>query len=422
MNYPASPPSFHFQSGASSLRDMAQVVGMVPDSILHEPAVQLPYPGAPLVVSDPALAREVLNDREGRFTRDKIVRRLFRRAWGDGLAAAEGESWQNQRRAASPAFTPSAVEQRLAAFASAAGKAAQEWQTDVPMELTRLVARIIAQIVFSTLVDGRGEVDTASVAADMPAYIRRIATFGLRDILPMPEAWHDHMRGIPGDPVVQRMKALAQYLSERGQRGDDMASLLDGIGPVADNILGLLPAAMDTTVSGTSWALYMLAAHPEWQAQVAEEARACAGDFRLDRLSVTRRVVQEVLRLYPPAPMLMRTAAHCGELGGYPLRKGQPVAIFLYAMHRHHQHWQNPAKFDPDRFLPERGNQPAWMPFGYGPRVCIASQFALAEITVVVARMLAELELAPAGSEPEVTLQVTTRSACGLNVTARARG
>jgi cytochrome P450 len=92
-------------------------------------------------------------------------------------------------------------------------------------------------------------------------------------------------------------------------------------------------------------------------------------------------------------------------------------------MHRHCKHWDDPDSFDPDRFLPERfGNNPAYLPFGTGPRMCIAAQFALAEIAVVVARLLAELELEPAGPEPEVTLQITTRSTSGLSVSARRRG
>ena len=227
-------------------------------------------------------------------------------------------------------------------------------------------------------------------------------------------------------PAVQHLRAVASSLAaKRGaveMRGDDMIALLEGVGPVQDNILGLMPAAMDTTVWGTSWALYTLASQPEWQAKVALEARDCGGTFTLDHLPVTRRVVQEVLRLYPPAPLVVRAASKQQELGGFRLKKGHTVAISIYAMHRNRKFWDAADAFDPDRFLPERfGNNPAYMPFGTGPRMCIAAQFALAEMIVVVARLLAELELAAAGAQPQVTLQVTTRSATGLNVVAQRR-
>ncbi len=423
-------PSYQFRTDPASLLEMirqgvSDSASTIPAAILSEPAVQLAGGafGTPLVVADPELAREVLNDREGRFNRYATMRRLLRRAWGEGLAAAEGEAWQRQRKAASPAFTPAAVAGRIAAFAAAAGKSAGEWPLGEPVELARQVAPIIADIVFTTLVDGKGMVDTKSVAADMPAYIGRIASFGSFDLLPLPEAWLDWLRGIPGDPAVQRLRNVASKLATaRSGSGEDMIALLDGVGPVQDNILGLMPAAMDTTVSGASWTLYTLARCPDWQAQVAEEARACGGQFTLDRLPLTRRVVQEVLRLFPPAPLVVRGASRALDFAGFPLKKGQPVLVSIYAMHRHRNYWVAPDAFDPDRFLPERFcSNPAYMPFGTGPRMCIAAQFALAEIAVVVARLLAVLELAPAGPQPQVTLQITTRSANGLWASAQAR-
>jgi cytochrome P450 len=424
-----SLPHYIFRPDPASLWDvMRQGVSdsatTIPAAILTEPGVQLAGHlfGSPLVVSDPVLAREILNDRGVNFVRYKTVLRLLRRAWGEGLAAAEDEAWARQRKAATPAFTPVAVAGRIAAFAEAAAKNAAEWQLDQPIELTRQVAQIIAEIVFTTLVDGKGQVDTKAVAADMPAYIQRIGSFGSRDLLPLPEAWHDRRNGIAKDPAVQRLRGVASKLAANRSRGGDMIALLEGVGPVEDNILGLMPAAMDTTVAGASWALFVLASRPDWQARVAEEASACAGEFTLDRLPLTRRVVQEVLRLYPPAPLLARGAARAMDFAGFRLKKGQPVLISIYAMHRHAAHWDAPNSFDPDRFLPERGQHLAWLPFGTGPRMCIAAQFALAEIAVVVARLLAEFELVPSGPQPEVTLQVTTRSRTGLHVIARQRG
>jgi cytochrome P450 len=422
-------PQYRFRPDPPSVWDLlrsgvSDVASVIPEAILREPALQLPGPGAPLVVADPALVREVLNDRDGRFVRDKFMRRMNRRAWGKGLAAAEGADWQAQRRAAAPAFRPQAVEANGAAFAAAAARAAGTWRLDEPVELMQRTATIIADIVFTTLVDGKGAVDTAAVAADIPAYVRRNTGFGNRDLLPLPEAWHDRLGGIAGDPAVQRIRALAHSLAAKREPGGsegDLIALMHGAGPIEDNIRGLFPAALETTMGGASWALYTLALRPRWQARVAEEARSCGGVFTLDSLPLTRRVVQEVLRLYPPAPLLVRSAAATGELGGFPLRQGQVVSLAIYAMHRHRSHWDNPDAFDPDRFLPERGQHPGWLPFGAGPRVCIAAQFALAEIAVVVARLLSALELTPVDPAPQLSLQVTTRSTSGLNVVARRR-
>ncbi|WP_156347186.1 cytochrome P450 [Sphingomonas sp. Leaf33] len=420
-------PRYIFRSDQPSLwamarRGVSDIASVVPDAILHEPAVQLPGSGAPLIVADPGLVREVLNDRHGRFTRDRLMRRLFRRSWGDGIAGAEGAPWQRQRRAAASAFRPAAVEQQGAAFAAIAERAVSSWPVGERIDLTQQAARIVAEVVFSVLVDGAGLVDPATVASDMPAYIRRIAGFGLKDVARLPESVHDRLSGIDRDPAVRRIKAAARILaSNRRADSRDMIALLRDVGPIEDNIRGLLPAAMDTTVVGLSWTLYILAAQPEWQARVAAEARANDGCWTLDQIPITLRVVKEALRLYPPAPFLVRSAAASGTLGGFPIRKGQPISLSIYAMHRHHRSWPDPDHFDPDRFLPEAGSTPAWMPFGVGPRSCIAAQFALAEIAVIAARLLADLKLHTLEPAPELTLSVACRSATGLHIIAKRR-
>lgn len=322
-------PHYRFRPDMPSMweiisRGVSDAHSTIPEAILNEPAVQLPggkY-GSPLIVSDPALARTVLQDREGNFIRHPNMRRLMRRTWGNGIGAAQGEDWQRQRKAATPAFTPSAVQKRIAQFALAADKAATAWPLGEQVDLAPAVARIIADIVFTVLVDGNGAVDTGAIAADLPGYIDRIANVGSLDLVPMPEVLHDLRAGIASDPAVQHLRAVAGILAARRGSGDDMIALLEGVGPVEDNILGLMPAAMDTTVWGTSWVLYTLASQPEWQAKVAQEAQDCSDGFSLDRLPVTRRVVQEVLRLYPSAPLVVRAAGKPQQLGGFRLRKG----------------------------------------------------------------------------------------------------
>jgi cytochrome P450 len=422
-------PAFGFLPHQPSLwrlirQGIGDVGSCIPATILDDFAVQLPGAGAPLVVSSPDLAREVLNDRADLFDRDKFIRRLFRRAWGKGLAGAEGEDWQRQRKAASPFFRPSAVAAQLGAFAREAEAVADSLPDEAEIDLNALALRIVSRIVFSTLVEARGEVEPEVVARDVPGYIARIVDFGVLDLLPLPERLIDFLRGVDRDPQARRVRAAADRLAAaRGEGAPraDMIALLEGKGPVRDNIGGLIPAAMDTTVHGLSWALHTMALRPEWQQRAAAEARACGTEVTLDQLPLTRRIVQEVLRLYPPAPLMARCAAVDQAIAGHPVRRGQSVIVAIYAMHRHSRLWDRPDQFDPDRFLPERGLAEAWMPFGTGPRMCIAAQFAQAEIAVVLARLLARFALRPAGSEPVVSLRTATRSLNGLHVVATRR-
>jgi cytochrome P450 len=278
--------------------------------------------------------------------------------------------------------------------------------------------------VLSVLVDSEGLADPDTAAADVSAYVRRIAGFTALDLLPLPERLLDRLQGIDSDPAVQRLRAMGSRLAEArksGAKAHDMIALLDGVGPIEDNIRGLFPAAMDTTVAGIGWALHALSLHPEWQERVAAEGRAMGPVPQLDQLAATRRVVSEILRLYPPAPLLARCAAINMELGGYPVRKGQTVIVGIYPMHRHRKVWDRPDAFDPDRWLPGAATPDAFMPFGSGPRMCIAAHFAQAEMAVVLARVLARFELTPRGPDPVVSLQVTTHSLNGLHATWRRR-
>jgi cytochrome P450 len=427
---PIPLPRYEFRADMPSLWDMLRYAvrdnaAAIPQAIFTQKAVQLPGPSAPLLVSDPALIRDVLTDRQGRFDRDILLRRLFRRAWGRGLAAAEGQAWQDQRRAATPLFQPQAVEAHSTAFAKIADRAIETWPVGEPIKLDPYAARTIAEVVFSILVDAEGSIDTEAVARSVPSYVQKIAGFGLSDLLPLSERWHDHIVGVDRNLAIRHIRSQAMALAARDHakpERDDFVTRLNGIGPIADNISGLIPAAMETTSAALGWVLYVLAIRPDWQAKVAAEAREAGTDARLETLPITRAVVQEVLRLYPPTPMTARSVTKDCALGEFRVKRGQRLLLHLYAMHRRPDTWRDPDTFDPDRFLSGDAPAHAWMPFGAGPRVCIAAQFALTELVIIAARIMAGLELAPVGPEPELTLQISTRSLTGLNVVARRRG
>lgn len=415
------PPSL-WRMLRQGIEDPASIV---PATILDQPALQLPGPGAPLVVADPGLVRLVLNDRAGDFAREKFIHRLFRRSWGKGLAGAEGEDWRRQRHAAAPAFSPKAVRGYLDRFAACADEIVATVAPGERLDLVRANGRIIARIVLSILVEAPDWVDRDAAAAAIRPYVDAIARFGPIDLLPLPERVIDRLQGIDSDPAVVWLRDIAARMTvERNQRRpqNDMIALIEAVGgPSRDNIQGLFPSAMDTTVAGASWALHTLALRPEWQERLAEESRAAGERPALEALPLTRSAVNEVLRLYPPAPMLSRAAAFDGELGGYRVRRGQAVLVSIYAMHRHRQLWDRPDAFEPDRFAGGGGNPDAFMPFGTGPRMCPAAQFASAEIAVIVARVLARQRLVALEHQPLVSLRVTTHSANGLVVRAEPR-
>lgn len=169
------------------------------------------------------------------------------------------------------------------------------------------------------------------------------------------------------------------------------------------NILTFLSAGHETTANALAWSAFLLSQSPYWHARVRAEADAELGGDRnglLERLVVTRAVVEEALRLYPSIAALSRSAECADTIGDVDVRPGALIVIAPYILHRHRCLWVQPDLFDPARFLgPGKAKIPrfAYLPFGVGPRTCIGSSFALQEATLVLARLVQrfEMQLAP---------------------------
>jgi len=199
---------------------------------------------------------------------------------------------------------------------------------------------------------------------------------------------------------------------------------------LVDMMLTLIAAGHETSATGLTWALHLLAEQPHWQERLAEEAAAvlpAAGIGPDDpaRLVLTERFVKEAMRLYPPAAILERVAARDITVGRIEVRRGEVVSIPVYAIHRNSRLWERPDLFDTDRFLPEREAarpRTAYMPFGAGPRVCIGGAFAMQEMAVALATLVRSLRFAPASTVPPVPVSaVTLRPKGGLKLRVAPR-
>jgi cytochrome P450 len=413
---PSDAPSF-VKSLKSILSDPASVI---PAAIFEDWAVKLPGPGFPLVVAHPEDVRNVLVNKDGAFGRDRQLRRLMRRAWGEGLAAAEGEAWACQRRAASPAFRPAAVQAARPLMAEVTRSVSQDWQRDNEVELASQIGRIVTEIVTRSLLSELGGINYDEVARDIPKVVSEVTTFGLLDAAPLPDRMVNRLRGIGRSEEEMRLRAVAARIScPRPGALDEtqhLPALLRGSGPIQDNIFGFMLAGFETTALGAAWVIYLLANYPEWQEAARLEGE---GYGRANEFPISRQVAMEALRLYPPAPLLVRKTAKRTSIQGHRLLPGQAILIPVYAIHRHRQLWDRPDEFDPGRFG-SSGNydRAAYLPFGAGPRLCIAAEFALTEIAAIVAELLRAFRFTPVQPEPIVSLRVSTHSLNGIYVKA----
>ena len=185
-----------------------------------------------------------------------------------------------------------------------------------------------------------------------------------------------------------------------------------------DEAITIFAAGHETSANGLAWTLYLLAQHPEMLRKVKAEVQRVLGDglpqFEdLRNLSYTRQVVEEGMRLYPPAWAIGREAVETDEILGQTIPAKSILFLSIYALHRHPQLWTDPNRFDPDRFAPEQAKERSrwhYLPFGAGPRMCIGNNFALMEMQLLLALLVRQFNftVAPgftAELQPLITLK-----------------
>jgi unspecific monooxygenase len=181
---------------------------------------------------------------------------------------------------------------------------------------------------------------------------------------------------------------------------------------LGDQVATMILAGHETTATALFWSLYLLALDPETQDQVAAEvARATVeGGFEPERLKFTRAVIDETMRLYPPAFLIARAAAAPDTVAGLPVKRRDVILIAPWLLHRHEKLWRDPGAFMPSRFMapappPDRF---AYLPFGVGPRVCIGAHFALVEATLALAKLIGAFRVGLVDHEPVLPIGVVT--------------
>jgi len=393
------------------------------------PMVSRPFLGRQSVlVNEPSAIRRVMVDNHESYARATAGVRILEPITGKGLFLAEGEDWKRQRRLMAPAFAPRAMG-RVAAVARAQTERfldrlpeRRRGAVDLLGAFQTISLEIACQVLLSQSMDTHG-----------PALRRLIARYGRRHARPsaldllLPGNWRS-----PADFGRRRFAAewrrlVDRIVAERSARPADAASgdLFDamraatvegqgfGAEELRDQIGTLIVAGHETTALALFWSSYLLATRPDWQDRIAQEARAALGDdgrAPADALPVTRAVLQEALRLYPPAFTLVRMAREPDELAGVRVEQGALVVIAPWVLHRHRKHWAEPDQFRPERFLP--GATPperfTYLPFGAGPRVCIGAQLALVEAAVVLARIVRDCRLELVGPRPIQPVGVIT--------------
>jgi cytochrome P450 len=369
--------------------------------------------GGYVLLNDPDLIRYVLVENAGNYPKDALQLEKLTPAVGRGLLTADAESWRLQRRTVAPLFQPASVAGYLAAMAASIDEMLARWEEhtrsgaaiDIARETTALTYDIISRTVFSHEIETPAEVMGEAITT----YFEALGRIDLSDVLPLPR-WLPRPAFIRAKPAQRIFREEVGRLLERrrariaagGAVPDDLVTrLMQARDPetgtaladqlIHDNLVTFIGAGHETTANALAWTLFLLSEFPDADARVASEAALLGATPSADdlaRLTGTRMILEESMRLYPPVPFLSRGAIAHDRIADLEVTPATRIIIAPWVLHRHRKLWADPDLFIPERFAPEnRGkiSRFAYLPFGAGARICVGMGFAMQEALLALA-------------------------------------
>ncbi len=426
-------------------------VAGIPAAAYRQPIFELKMAlGRTFIISDPAGIKRVLLDNVANYPKEPEGSRILAAAFGEGLLTSSGEKWRKHRRIMAPSFDPRSIASYAPAMVETTTRFVDKWNdlppntvVDIDSEMSKLTLQIISRAMFSS--------DSNDICELVGKTLREgteAMDFGLLDALPV----------IGPRRIARKMEHIHSIFSTLdasiGKLIEARAAAPDKDGPV--DLLGRLVAARDlesgvgmstqevrdevviifiaghaTTAVAMTFVWYLLAKHPWAEAKLHQELAVVLGGRPpkyedLEHLPYTRQVIQEALRLYPPAPGLEgRKSVAEDDVCGVPIPKGAHVTIMPWVLHRHETLWDEPNRFEPNRFSPENSvgrDRFAFLPFGAGPRICIGAALAMTEASLILATVAQRFKLGYV-EDQQITLKarITLWPRDGIKLTVEPR-
>ena len=399
-----------------------------------------------MVSSDAAVIQHVLQKNHRNYTKSSIQRDILARYVGNGLLTAEGAFWLRQRRLIQPGFhrerlnnLASLMHQEILRFIDDLRvQVDSDQELDVHHAMHQLTFRVVAKTLFSTSVDDMQLTQLSSDIAALQQFIVKL----IRQ--PYAKWWHrisgqerqhldlaEKVRSLVKEIVIARKFSgqskgdLLQMLLE--SRYQDTGEPMDE-DQIVDESLIIFLAGHETSANALTWALHLIANDKSVYQSVLDQVTTLTQISKLtfsqlEQLSEIKYLLEETMRLYPPAWILDRVAKSDDQVAGWRIPKNTVIFLNIYGLHHDEHYWPQPYAFQPKRFLVDTAsrNNPHYVPFGSGPRLCIGNQFAMMEMQLVLAHLLAQFAIRPILSEVEVKPLITLQPRNGLKLSFQVR-
>ncbi len=397
------------------------------------------------LVAHPDQLKYVLQENAGNYTKGENFKTVSL-VVGNGLVANEGQPWRQRRRLVQPAFHRERIGALTSTMVKVIGDVVETWVAGpktAHMDMSREMMKITQHVLLKALldVDARDETQELMEAWDI---VYEFLSARLTSVVKIP-------LGIPTPGnrrflrAMRTLEALVQRIirarRETPEERRDLLSLLmlardadsgEGMSDrdLRDEIMTMFAGGFETSAVVLTWAWHLLGQHPDVEKKLHAELDSVLGGRTptledVARLTYTRMVLDETLRLYPGAWLFNRASIAADMVGGYPIAPGSLLFISPYVTHRHPEFWPDADTFDPERFSPQASaGRPrfAYFPFGGGPRQCLGDTFAITEMVLTIAMVAQRFKPRTVDGYPVVPQPMfTLRTKYGVMMTLEAR-
>lgn len=386
-----------------------------------------------IVTRDPAFFRHVLQQQHKNFKKGNSVK-MLRPVLGNGLVISDGDFWLRQRRLVQPAFHRERLQELFMTMGELTASFLEElepFRGGQAIDIDAKMMGITSDIALKTLF---GNMNTE----DKEQIYRQVSRTQSYLVTRVRKPYRLPLMAINGED--RRFKSDLAYFNSlvydfigkrraSGEKPNDLLQLLldstdEDTGEqmndeqIRDEAITMFAAGHETSATGLSWLLWELSGQPGVTARIRQESsifeKVPAFD-QLMQMPYTRQVVEEGLRMYPPAWTMTRESTADQEIEGYSIPKGTSVFMSIFELHRNPKIWENPGQFNPENFQAEAvRNRPkfGYLPFGAGPRICIGQQFALMEMQLLLAALVKRFDFVrepgyTVGMHPQIVLKST---------------
>ncbi|KJD35526.1 cytochrome P450 [Tamlana sedimentorum] len=348
---------------------------------------------------------------------------------GKGLLTSEGEHWKKQRKLVQPAFHKKHLESLMLTIKKTIVAELSKIKPNTNIDVLPLFSDLAFKVVVKSLFSDAASENEIKILQEVTEENQLMLVKELRQPY---LKWYFKSFGVI-DKHLKRShesRAILQAIIERRKESktkyNDLLDMLlesrydDGLAmsieQLIDEILVLFVAGHETTANSLSFTIQLLAQHPEWQEKVRLEYYNILANYT-DTMSVVvqsqlaKQVIEESLRLYPPAYFMDRVNIEDDNFDGYHFKKGSSFLFSILEIHKHKKWWEHPEDFNPDRFSPEKAKTYSshYFPFGAGPRKCIGNNFAMFEMIIAVSEILTRFTIKPVKNSIEINPLITLK-------------